>query len=109
MKGTFVRCDGCGKTLAWGNPRDWQKCFPHSKPGCKGEILVTVQATGCRTRGELGDRFAEIEAWGRDAESVMMDLEDYKVLYRIGARYIGGKGVRLILNGYLIPWEEEAI
>jgi len=108
VKGTFVRCTGCGKTLAWGNPAHWQKSFPHSEPGCKGVIEVIVQATGCRTRGELGDQFALVEAWGRDADYVMMDLEDWEA---VKGKWTGDEvwGARVILNGYIIPRDEVGV
>jgi len=112
MNGTFVRCAECGKTKAWGNPANWQKSFPHLKPGCKGAIEVFVQGTGCRTRGELGDQFALVEAWGREADFVMMDLEDYLVLKsKVGKDWDGQSfwGAKVILNGYIIPSEEQPV
>lgn len=108
MKGTFVRCSECGKVKAWGNPVHWQKSFPHSKSGCKGMIEVIVQGTGCKTRGELGDQFALVEAWGLKADFVMMDLEDYlslksKNVFVCVRRFWEAK---VILNGYILPMDE---
>ena len=111
MKGTFVRCSECGKRKAWGNPVHWQKSFPHSKPGCVGTIEVIVQATGCRTRGEVFDQYALVEAWGREPDFVMMDLEDWEAVK--SKKVFGGPdefwGARVILNGYIIPRDEVEI
>ena len=111
MKGTFVRCSECGKRKAWGNPVHWQKSFPHSKPDCKGKIEVVVQATGCKTRGQLGDQIALVEAWGREADYVMMDLEDYLALK---SKNVFGNvrrfwEVKVILNDYITPNDEVEI
>ena len=114
MRGTFIYCEQCGKTKAFGKPERWQDRRPCR--GCNGELRGNVQATGCRTAFSLSSEFAELERQGLVVKMVRMDVEDWewmktKIHERDKKCAKAGTfwGARVILNGYLVPIDEEPI